>query len=118
MPRTATERAWDCLDETLCSLPSATLVRLARGEEPIPKRPGIRALVARNRLDVRALCLLELAHRGEDDTGHPSGEGPGLYTREVREAWMRGAGQRCDREQGLNPLALGGVQRGHLCLVP
>jgi hypothetical protein len=120
MPRTATERAWDALDETLCSLPSATLARIARGEEAVPKRPGIRALIARNRLDVRALCLLTLANRGEDDTGYPvpSGKAADLYTSELKETWMRGVGQRCDREQGQAIRMPGAGHHGHLHSVP
>ena len=66
---TATDRAWDALADTLDSLPSEALARIARGEEQMPKRAGIRVLIARNRLDMKDICLMTLAHRGEDANG-------------------------------------------------
>lgn len=66
---TSTDRAWDALAETLDALPSATLVRIVRGEELMPKGKAVRVLIARNRLDVGDLCRHALAIRGEDANG-------------------------------------------------
>jgi hypothetical protein len=97
MHSTATDRAWDALALALDTLSSATLARIARGEELMPKHSGIRVLVARNRLDVADLCRHALALRGEDDAGQFVGwEGAAsAYMRDAHGQQQHGAGASC-----------------------